>query len=71
MGYAVDTPRHCELRKISARGTWDAEMHPGTHFVLFDRELDIAWCADGGPAPSSSITGWSGLCPRPDRRCSV
>eukprot|EP00965_Chrysotila_dentata_P080898 2670371-Pleurochrysis_carterae.AAC.1 len=41
------------------------------YVVLVDRKLDIAWCADGGPPPSSPIEGWSVFCPRPDRRCSA
>eukprot|EP00965_Chrysotila_dentata_P039075 1299488-Pleurochrysis_carterae.AAC.1 len=39
--------------------------------VLVDREPDIAWCAIGGPPPSSPIEDYSGFCPRPDRRCSA
>eukprot|EP00965_Chrysotila_dentata_P202127 6180954-Pleurochrysis_carterae.AAC.1 len=55
MAYPVDIPRCCIL---SPR-------------VSVDRELDIARCADGGPPPSSPTAGWSGLCPRPDRRRSA
>eukprot|EP00965_Chrysotila_dentata_P025188 835725-Pleurochrysis_carterae.AAC.3 len=58
-------------RGISARRTWNSEIYLDTHSFLVDREPDIASCADGGPPPSSPIEGWSGLCPRPDRRCSA